>query len=134
MTSGLSVAGVVYAANAAAIGVAWYTVLQKSAFGIPARVRPVQMAGVAVLVVALIAAAWLVASRRAAGSSRENRSGRASEPLGSQANRAPARLRVLCGQCPGLELCPVRALSGSSPRPQRCCGSRSCWSPRARTR
>jgi hypothetical protein len=64
---GLSVAGVVYAVNAAAIGVAWYTVLQKSAFGIPARVRPVQMAGVAVLVVALIAVAWLVASRRAAG-------------------------------------------------------------------
>jgi hypothetical protein len=64
---GLSVAGAVYVANAAAIGVAWYTVLQKSAFGIPARVRPVQMAGVAVLVVALIAAARLVASRRAAG-------------------------------------------------------------------
>lgn len=64
---GLSVAGAVYLVNAAAIGVAWYTVLQKSAFGIPARVHPVQMAGVAVLVVALIAAARLAASRRATG-------------------------------------------------------------------
>jgi hypothetical protein len=64
---GLSVAGAVYVVNAAAVGVAWYTVLQKSAFGIPARVHPVQMAGVAVLVVALIAAARLVASRRATG-------------------------------------------------------------------
>jgi hypothetical protein len=64
---GLAVAGAVYIVNAAAIGVAWYTVLQKSAFGIPARVHPVQMAGVAVLVAALIAAARLAASRRAAG-------------------------------------------------------------------
>ncbi len=66
---GLSVAGAVYLVNAAAIGVSWYTVLQKSAFGIPARVHPVQMAGVAVLVVALVAAARLAASRRAAGQS-----------------------------------------------------------------
>ncbi len=64
---GLSVAGVVYVVNAAAVGVAWYTVLQKSAFGIPARVHPVQMAGVAVLVVALIASARLAASRYATG-------------------------------------------------------------------
>jgi hypothetical protein len=64
---GLSVAGAVYVVNAAAIGAAWYAVLQKSAFGIPARVHPVQMAGVAVLVVALITAARLAASRRGTG-------------------------------------------------------------------
>ncbi len=99
---GLSVAGAVYLVNAAAIGVAWYTVLQKSAFGIPAGVHPVQMAGIAVLVVALVAAARLVASRRAAGQSAAGKrtaqvSGEQGRATAAGARRAVRMLRPLPG-------------------------------------
>lgn len=62
--TGLSVTGAVYVANAAAIGVAWYTVLQKSAFGIPARLHPPQQAATVVLIIALVIAAHRVAPAR----------------------------------------------------------------------
>jgi hypothetical protein len=130
---GQSVAGAVYAVNAAAVGVAWYTVLQKSAFGIPARVHPVQMAGVAVLVVALIAAARLVASRRATGQLAPE--ALAAGQRTAAVSRAPdSGPSASARRFPGVPICRARGRSGSSPRPQRCCGSRSCWSPRARTR
>jgi hypothetical protein len=62
--TGLSVTGAVYAVNAVAVGVAWYTVLQKSAFGIPARLHPPQQAATAVLIIALVIAARQVAPKR----------------------------------------------------------------------
>ena len=40
--AGLAVTGAVYAVNAAAIGVLWWTVLQASVFHVPARAHPVQ--------------------------------------------------------------------------------------------
>ena len=62
--TGLSVCGAVYVINAAAVGVAWYTVLQKSAFGVPARLHPPQQAAAGVLVIAVVAAARRVAHAR----------------------------------------------------------------------
>jgi len=62
--TGLTVTGSVYVVNAAAIGVAWYTVLQKAAFGIPARLHLPQQAATGVLIVALVIAAHRVAPAR----------------------------------------------------------------------
>ena len=62
--AGLSVTGAVYVVNATVVGFAWYTVLQKSAFGVPARLHPPQQAATAVLVIALVVAARRVARMR----------------------------------------------------------------------
>jgi len=59
--AGLWITGAVYAVNATAIGVAWYTVLQKIAFGVPGRLHPPQQAATALLVILLIVAARRVA-------------------------------------------------------------------------
>ncbi len=62
--AGLTVVGGVFAVNAAGIGLLWYTVLQESVFGVPARVHPAQQAATAALVIALIMVARLAARTR----------------------------------------------------------------------
>jgi hypothetical protein len=67
--AGTIVAGGVYAVNAAGIALLWYTVLQKSAYHVPARVHPVQQGVTVALVIALIAAARLAARTRTCAAS-----------------------------------------------------------------
>jgi hypothetical protein len=62
--AGLAVTGAVYVLNAAAIGVLWYTVLQESAFGVPARLHPPQQAAAAAAVITLIVLARRIAGAR----------------------------------------------------------------------
>jgi hypothetical protein len=62
--AGLSVVGAVYTVNAAGIGVLWYTVLQKSAFHVPARVHPAQQGAAVALIITLILLARLAAPAR----------------------------------------------------------------------
>jgi len=55
--TGTRAVGAVYVVNAVGIGLLWYAYLQKSVFGVPARVHPVQQAAVVLIVIALITAA-----------------------------------------------------------------------------
>lgn len=59
--AGLIVVGVVYAVNAAGIGLLWYAFLQKAAYHVPARVHPAQQGATVALVIALIVLARLAA-------------------------------------------------------------------------
>jgi hypothetical protein len=61
---GASVAGAVYAVNAAVIGLLWWTYVQPTLLHVPARVHPVQQGATIALVIALIAAARLAARTR----------------------------------------------------------------------
>lgn len=63
--AGLTVIGAVYAVNAAAIGVLWWTFLQDSVYHVPARAHPVQQGAAVVLIAALVAAARRAARVRA---------------------------------------------------------------------
>jgi hypothetical protein len=62
--AGISVAGAVYAVNAAGIGLLWWTYVQPVLLHVPARVHPVQQGATIALVIALIAAARLAARTR----------------------------------------------------------------------
>ena len=62
--AGTSVAGAVYAVNAAVIGLLWWAYVQPILLHVPARVHPVQQGAAIALVIALIAAARLAARTR----------------------------------------------------------------------
>ena len=64
--TGTSVAGAVYAVNAAVIGLLWWTYVQPTLLHVPARVHPVQQSATIALVIALIAVARLAARTHAA--------------------------------------------------------------------
>jgi hypothetical protein len=64
--TGISVAGAVYAVNAAVIGLLWWTYVQPTLLHVPARVHPVQQSATIALVIALIAVARLAARTHAA--------------------------------------------------------------------
>jgi hypothetical protein len=61
---GASVAGAVYAVNAAVIGLLWWTYVQPTLLHVPAKVHPVQQGATIALVIALIAAGRLAARTR----------------------------------------------------------------------
>jgi len=62
--TGTSVAGAVYAVNAAGIGLLWWAYVQPTLLHVPARVHPVQQGATIALVIALIAAARVAARTR----------------------------------------------------------------------
>lgn len=62
--TGLSVMAAVFVANTAGMAVLWYTVLQQTAFHVPARTHPTQQATAAVVIVVLAIVAWRIAGVR----------------------------------------------------------------------
>lgn len=93
--AGLAVTGAVYAVNAAAIGVLWWTVLQASVFHVPARAHPVQQGTTVALVIVLIVVAWRSAPVRlfTPGGARPPSAGR----LGGRGPGHPRLVRAAAG-------------------------------------